>query len=678
MPNVVTPIKNKIQTEYPGAIVASRGYDYIMHDIGNGRAVFTTQGGGLHYRDGGEWQEQNTDFEDSGETGYDDGNSAAQSIIHIGRNSQRKVYPRRDEPGEYFIIGRPEYWDGTRWRNLNLPGRVRSGHQLTWDSSNIAFEIQHTGHGIKYDVTLKNSTFATDVRWSISLTGLTWDNWNLVSQSTGRVVTIFRVPKMIDADLNQRQVEASYDGDYITFTPDYSGLTYPIKIDPTFTDGFGGDETTYIDTYVNGDGGNADTNFGGDGWLQFYDGGGAAKHHPLLLFDVSSLAGASVSTASLFLYELGWGGDTYTPSIHRILASNSAWTETDATWNYAVATSARWAGDSNNNGGPDAGCGQSGDDYNAVTMGTMSANGDNVDGTEYETDLSVTQVQSMIDDGDYGMVIVNSINNVNYCHSSDSGTNASRPKLVIIYTAGVTVEPAAASAVASAQDPTVVEGSQTVAPDEAQAVASTQDPTVIHGSIAVSPTAASAVASTQDPTVDISSGPVSVSPAAASAVASTQDPGIVKGSVSVTPAASDAIASTQDPTVVEGSQTVAPDEAQAVASTVDPTVVHGSISVTPSPADAVASTQNPTVVHGSITVAPATSYAVASTVDPTIPAAGVTVSPNPATAVASTQDPTVVHGSIIVAPTTSYAVASTTDPTVIHGSVSSHPRPVTR
>jgi hypothetical protein len=432
MPNIVTPIRNRVIEQYPGAVVKSRGYDYITHDVGNGRFVFANRGGGLHYLDGRVWQEQNTDFEDSAEAGHDDASLTTQSLIHVGSNSQRKVYPRRAEPGEYFVMGRPEYWTGSQWQPLNLPGRVRSGRQLTWDSANIALEIQHTGHGIKYDVTLKNPTFATNVRWSISLTGLTWDNWQLISQSTGKVVAVFPAPTMIDADLTQRQVASAYDGEYITFTPDYSGLVYPIKIDPTFQDGYGGDVSTYIDTYVDYD--NSSSNYGTVGYFQLYLSAGAPRQHPLLKFDVSSLSGATVTSATLYLYEKGWGSGSYTGDLHRILSANSTWTEAGATWDYATGTT-RWAGDTGGDGGTDAGCSVSGTDYNASSMGTLSGDGDNAEGTEYTVTLTVSHVQAMIDDGDYGMVMIpTSQSGVQYICSSDHATGGYRPLLEVVYT----------------------------------------------------------------------------------------------------------------------------------------------------------------------------------------------------------------------------------------------------
>lgn len=207
----------------------------------------------------------------------------------------------------------------------------------------------------------------------------------------------------------------------------------------TFTDGYGGDVQTYIDTYVVRD--DPDANKATQAQIQIILSGGDPYHIPLLKFDISSLAGATITSATLYLYEVGWGAGAYTATIHRILSANSAWTEAGATWNYAVASTTRWEGDTGDDGGSDAGCSVSGTDYNATSMGTLSGNGDNANGTEYAITLTTSQVQAMLDDGDYGMVIiVNSGAGVQYQHSSDSGSTAYRPKLVIVYTLDLDID----------------------------------------------------------------------------------------------------------------------------------------------------------------------------------------------------------------------------------------------
>lgn len=430
MPNLAAEFRSAIQAEHPGAVQVDRGYDWLRFQDG-AKQILAIEGGGLHYMDG-DWREMNTDFVDSQEPGYADGNMAAQFLCHVDGNSKRKVYPRCDQPGEYFILGRPEYWTGSKWQNLNMPGRVRSGHQLSWDSPNIAFEIQHTGHGMKYGVVLKNSTFATNVRWALDLVGLTWDDWQLRSDTAGQVVTVFHVPTMRDADGTIRQVAASYADGYLTFTPDYSGLVYPIEIDPTFTDGYGGDVQTYIDTYT--DAGAADTNYGGDSQMALYEEGSPLRV-PLLKFTLDSIPdGSTVNSATLYLYERDWGAGAYTATVHRILAANDGWGEGTATWNYLDGSSTRWAGDTGGDGGSDAGCTVSGTDYNATSMGTLSGDGDNPVGTEYTVSLSTAQVEAMLT-ADYGLALIctSDSGSIQWICSSDNSTPGYRPKLVVVY-----------------------------------------------------------------------------------------------------------------------------------------------------------------------------------------------------------------------------------------------------
>jgi len=203
----------------------------------------------------------------------------------------------------------------------------------------------------------------------------------------------------------------------------------------TFTDGFGGDVQTYIDTYLDLD--NGGTNYGGQTWLQLHykDVDSQVAHDSLLKFTLGSLAGSTVTSATLYLYELGWGAGAYTAGVYRILVANSAWTEADSTWDHEVDGVSRWAGDAGGDGGNDAGCSVSGTDYNAASMGTLNGDGDNVGGTEYAVSLNIAQVQAMIDDADYGLILIptDTNNATQFLASSDHGTGGWRPKLTIEY-----------------------------------------------------------------------------------------------------------------------------------------------------------------------------------------------------------------------------------------------------
>lgn len=162
--------------------------------------------------------------------------------------------------------------------------------------------------------------------------------------------------------------------------------------------------------------------------------------------------------------------------------------------------------------------------------------------------------------------------------------------------AGVTVAPATASAVAAVLAPIVVLGSLTVSPAAASLVVAKVDPAVVLGSVTVAPASASAVAAVLGPAVVL--GSMAVAPAAASAVAAKADPAVVLGSITFAPAARSAIAAVLDPAVILGSVTVSPAARFAIAAVLNPTVILGSTSAAPAPATALAVVLGPAVAVG--------------------------------------------------------------------------------
>ena len=200
---------------------------------------------------------------------------------------------------------------------------------------------------------------------------------------------------------------------------------YPVTIDPDFVaqpDGTAGMDTHLIATA-------ADTNYGTSGEFNIqYTGSQHARG--LIKFDLSTLAGTTIVSATQYYTAYANVASTATTYMHRILSGNSGWTETGATWNTKDGINA-WAGS--------AGCNTSGTDFSATAIGTNSSQ--YTANTEYSMDLDVTEFTAMVA-ANYGCVVfVTASWTQKKWHSSDALTPSHRPRLVVTYTAGSTGVP---------------------------------------------------------------------------------------------------------------------------------------------------------------------------------------------------------------------------------------------
>jgi hypothetical protein len=202
------------------------------------------------------------------------------------------------------------------------------------------------------------------------------------------------------------------------------------------------------------------------------------SHKGLIEFDCSSIPSDATieagDAATLYLYHTTAGAAlAWTITVYSIASGNADWTEGtknngtgvagDCCWNYKEQTSGSetaWAGS--------AGLGTNGTDYEATALG--SANGDraDVDGTEYSAVLTASRVEGWFgaSNTNYGLLLLNN-EDTQAIGSSDHGTAARRPKLVITYTeagGGVTGDAAItlAALTSSAAGTVAVAGSASV------------------------------------------------------------------------------------------------------------------------------------------------------------------------------------------------------------------------
>lgn len=388
-----------------------------------------------HYLSGGQWLDINETITDDTTTGYTAKVDTLSHIIRMGANGERRWMPRRDYPDQYIQLGRLQYNNGTSWVDVPLGTPTRSAGKLTWDTANFRLEITTTWKQVKVLVILKTAASLKPIRWAVSLNGLTWSNWSLYSGATrvGHVDAPIAWDATGSAERPNVTINTSYSDGYAYFTGDMAGKTLPITIDPTLTsqpNGTDGNDTFTAEWSANTVGGYLDNLV-----MNKLDPGYSSIG--LIIFDLSSIPqSATIDSAYLHL----WNQDTAAASLdyeaHVILSANSSWTESASTWNYIISgSSTRWAGDTGNDGGNDAGCSVAGTDYSNTTLGSWTYAANTAANTEHTITLSVSEIASLVQNGNYGWAIISkTANSWLGWNSSDYATASYRPKLVINYT----------------------------------------------------------------------------------------------------------------------------------------------------------------------------------------------------------------------------------------------------
>lgn len=407
---------------------------------GRYRAVITVHD--QHYLDElNQWQEVNESLEPDGTDGYIARCNKARHTLRIGSDGSRLWTPRRRYPTENVSVGRPQYYDGSRWRNLPIGTVSMIGNSLIGDATNYKLVLTFTWRAVKLSIVLKNASAPVRYRWAISPNGLALDGISRRLYSGSQYVGSILEATAIDANGVELPVANSYDGQYIEFVVNTTGAAYPVTIDPTFTDGPSGDVNTACDTWLNHDSPNS--NYGTSTYLYLRnpkDSNTWARQMSLLKFTLTALEGVETTsrTLYLYLYEAWWWNAGDGPRTNRILSANQYWTEGGATWNYQDGSN-RWAGDASGDGGADAGCSEPGTDFYSTPLGVYSfpgPSGNRPIGYEIAMSLGQTEFETMVENN-YGLTLWHTAYAGRVC-SSDHGTTDYRPKLVVEYTSGTT------------------------------------------------------------------------------------------------------------------------------------------------------------------------------------------------------------------------------------------------
>lgn len=206
----------------------------------------------------------------------------------------------------------------------------------------------------------------------------------------------------------------------------------------TYTDGYGGDVTTYQDTGL--DVGNPNNNMGASTSLRVYHGGGSFTNRALLRFDLSAIpSGATCNSATLYLTNTNTLDATCTIGVYAIAAANTGWTEGagsgdsgsaaatgESTWNNRAHSGTSWAGS--------AGLGTAGTDYNSTALGSAVWSS-TTSGQTVTASLDTTTVASWFGTTNPGLLLREIGDNWPSLRiaSSDHATTGWRPKLVVEY-----------------------------------------------------------------------------------------------------------------------------------------------------------------------------------------------------------------------------------------------------
>lgn len=370
-----------------------------------------------HQDTSGAWQPVNESFVDDPVYGGKSCNTV-QHKFQVANGGKRRWYPRRNISGEYLEITEIQCYSN-RWRTLNLPTPVWRSNFVEWDMTNLYASVTHTRHRIKTDFILKNSSAYTRLRFAITLVGLTLDGWNLVSTTDSTIVGTIDPPTAVDATGADVPVTAVYSGGYIEWSVQTAGYTFPIMVDPTFTDGYGGDVQTYKDTYLSSSA--QSTNYGTNTALAVTK----TTRVSLLTFDLSSIsATATCNSATLTLSIAVQQATACTLYVYQLASANADWVEAEADWDGKDNTNT-WAGSE--------GCQTSGTDYNATALGSYSVPSNDPAGTQYDISLTAASVEALFG-STIPLLLMHNTDVLKVYASSDHATTGYRPVLVVDYT----------------------------------------------------------------------------------------------------------------------------------------------------------------------------------------------------------------------------------------------------
>lgn len=170
---------------------------------------------------------------------------------------------------------------------------------------------------------------------------------------------------------------------------------------------------------------------GSDEFLRCHSSAAALGKIAIMRFNLAHLAGRTVSSdGALDLHNVTVAGANRDFAVHRMIA-NAGWTA-GSTWDYVVPSTTRWAGDSENNGGDNAGGSVAGTDYETTALATFTYTASNPANTLHRVTIAQATLQDAITDGYIDIALLGTSANDFDWRSSDYITDPRyRPLLIV-------------------------------------------------------------------------------------------------------------------------------------------------------------------------------------------------------------------------------------------------------
>jgi len=370
--------------------------------------------------------------ENTGSTAYDkSGNNS--SLSSLSNNNQTPYTPGKHGSAAKFTPANENNFSAADTSTLSLtgdltleawikPSAVTAATLFTiagkWDDNNQSYLLAQYGDEIRMYIDSVSNYATTD---AANLQINTWYHVTATYNASAQTVAIY-INGQLYASTVTGTIPASIGDDVSPFFLGAYNTVETLTVQP--------DETNSTDTFTR------NTSAGTPQATSVVIGvkpGTSGMMVGLLKFDLSTLVGKTTTSRTLSLWSsLTSSVSDVTAGIYQVLSANSSWTEAAATWDHAVATTTRWAGDTGNDGGPDAGCFISGTDYSTTEMGSVTVAQSEASGTQHDISLDQTEFEDMVD-ANYGFAIVGITNEAITFHSSSSTTASYRPKLVVNY-----------------------------------------------------------------------------------------------------------------------------------------------------------------------------------------------------------------------------------------------------